>query len=145
MCCLGGEMKNNDNEYIEFKNQILSELGSKFKELSGSCDLDLIISIAISKIKNLNNLNKDERTSLIELGEALSEAFKRLGDDDFFKLAFVAPYVGRIEQQHTIIKQWYDKENEVMNDDKLTDEQKERMVADMAMLRDQEVQSMAES
>lgn len=88
---------------------------------------------------------KEEEKLLLELGESLIKAFKRMNKDDFFKQASVAPYINRIEQIHAVMKKWYEKESEIMKDDRLDDEQKNRMKADMEMLRDQEVQSMAES
>jgi len=132
----------NKEDYIK---EIEKEFSTLFEKKCKTMDFNELFSVAISKINQLSSVSKEEEKLLLELGESLVKAFKRMKKDDFFKQASVAPYINRVEQIHAVMKKWYEKESEIMKDDKLDDEQKNKMKADMEMLRDQEVQSMAES
>ena len=131
-------------KYEDQKKRLIEEVESHFRKLSLETDFQMLFSIAISKINQLERMTEEERLTLIELGESLAETFKRVGDENFFTLAFVAPYLKAIEQQTAVIDAFYAKENVVKADDSLDEEQKELKIQELRRLKEYELERMTQ-
>lgn len=129
-------------KYEEQKSRLIEELQNNFRDLSKDTNFQFLFSAAISKVNQLNSMSDDERMTLIEFGEALAQAFKRINNEEFFRLAFVAPYLKRIEQQSAIIDAFYEKEKAIMQDDGLDEEQREMKLQDIRRLKEDELDRM---
>ena len=116
-----------------------------FRTHSKNLDFNEFFQIAIAKVNQLTNLNGNEEALLVEFGEALVNAFERTGKQEFFKQAFVAPYVSRASRQKAILDNYTELENKINEDSKMTDEQKQKQIYEMNLLRDKELQHMLQS
>lgn len=89
--------------YEKYKSRLEKEFSEMFTNLSNESNFNEIFAIAITKIKNLEELSPEQETLLVNLSVALEEAFKRLNRVDLSRLTAVPLDVERINQMETVI------------------------------------------